>query len=180
MLVKSVSLCTLLGATAISASQSFFSKSQDDIIETLKYSAEDKDLLRLHKHLIEAESTSQVHEANAVDVLTKYFSSIDWDYQLLPTFGNADRSNIFAWPGRSNATCKLLVSSHIDTVPPYIPYTIHNGSIYGRGSADAKASVATQIEAIRRLLRKDMIKADEVAVLYVVGRGPVEVITRQS
>lgn len=129
---------------------------------------EDESLLRLHKRLIEAESTSQHLEKNAADVLVKYFEEISWSVQVLPTFGNTERTNVFAWPGKTNHT-KLLVTSHIDTVPPYIPYSIHDGSIWGRGSADAKASVATQIEAVRRLIKKNMIDPDDVALLYVVG-----------
>lgn len=153
-------------------------KESDDLTEFSKYSSEDRRLLKLHKHLIEAESTSQLLEANAADFLVDYFKSINWEVQLFRTWGNRKRSNVFAWPGKTNHT-KLLVTSHIDTVPPYIPYSVHDGSIWGRGSADAKASVATQIEAIRRLLRKDLIAAEDVAVLYVVGKTYfLDLITR--
>lgn len=130
--------------------------------------SEDRSLLKLHRGLIESESTSQGLEGNAADYLVEYFSSIGWGWQLFPTYGDAGRPNVLAWPGGTNRT-RLLVSSHIDTVPPYIPYSLHDGAVWGRGSADAKASVATQIEAIRRLVRKEMISADDVAVLYVVG-----------
>ncbi|CCG84654.1 protein of unknown function [Taphrina deformans PYCC 5710] len=129
---------------------------------------DDRALLDLHKSLIEAESTSRGLEKNAADVLLAYFGDLGWSVQTFPTFGNGARSNVLAWPGRTNRT-RLLVTSHIDTVPPYIPYSVHDGAIWGRGSADAKASVATQIEAVRRLIGKDMISADDVALLYVVG-----------
>lgn len=164
----------MLSATVLTACVAIASASQrvlqsgQDAFELSRLASDDRDLLRSHKHLIEAESTSQGLEYNAAEVLVQYFEEIDWSFQLLPTFGNTKRPNVFAWPGKTNHT-KLLVTSHIDTVPPYIPYSIHDGAIWGRGSADAKASVATQIEAIRRLIRKDMILADDVAVLYVVG-----------
>lgn len=156
-------------ALVVSASQSVL-KAQDTIFDISKYKSEDRRLLRLHRDLIESESTSQLLERNAAKFLVDYFKSIGWEVQLFPTWGNEERSNVFAWPGKTNHT-KLLVTSHIDTVPPYIPYSVHDGLIWGRGSADAKASVATQIEAIRRLFKKDLIRADDVAVLYVVGKS---------
>lgn len=133
-----------------------------------EFDEDDKVLLDLHKSLILADSTTQLYEKAAAKVLVDYFDTIGWSSQLLPTYGNLERPNVLAWPGRSNRT-KLLVSSHIDTVPPYIPYSITSGRIWGRGSADAKAAVATQIEAVRRLISAKKISSDDVALLYVVG-----------
>ncbi|ORY85103.1 putative peptidase [Protomyces lactucae-debilis] len=138
------------------------------IVTSKKHSSDDRALLKLHRTLIEADSTSQLSELSAAKVLVKHFKSIGWHYQLLPCRGNNQRPNVLAWPGKTNET-KLLVTSHIDTVPPYIPYSKHGKSIWGRGSSDAKASVATQIIAVQRLLEKKMIHADDVALLYVVG-----------
>jgi len=62
----------------------------------------------------------------------------------------------------------LLVSSHIDTVPPYWPYVYNKTSniISGRGSVDAKASVAAQIIAVLSL--EDTSLLDKVSLLFVV------------
>lgn len=156
-----------------------------DPFADLSLSADDKALLTLHKTLVEAESTSQELEWNAAKVLTQYFDELGWSSLLLPVTTTSStagrgaaavddgslhrrRPNVLAWPGSTNHT-KLLVSSHIDTVPPYIPYSVRDGSIWGRGSADAKASVAAQLEAIRRSIAGGNIEADDVAVLYVVG-----------
>ncbi len=64
----------------------------------------------------------------------------------------------------------MLLSSHIDTVPPYIPYKIreHN-QIWGRGSVDAKACVATQITAVEELLASGDVGEGDVSLLFVVG-----------
>lgn len=60
-----------------------------------------------------------------------------------------------------------------DEVPPFLPYKYNhndgNATIFGRGSVDAKGSVAAQVIAINRLISASKISADDVAVLYVVG-----------
>jgi len=61
------------------------------------------------------------------------------------------------------------VSSHIDTVPPYWKYERRGDEIWGRGSVDAKGSVATQIIAVEELLAADKIGEGDVALLFVVG-----------
>jgi acetylornithine deacetylase len=162
------SLCTL--STLAACIPAIYASASDQAVFSRKGSklSDDRALLKLHRRLIEADSTSQISEVNAAKVLVKHFKAIGWHYQLLPCHGEKQRPNVLAWPGSTNTT-KLLVTSHIDTVPPYIPYSVHDGSIWGRGSSDAKASVATQIIAVQRLLEKQVIHADDVALLYVVG-----------
>jgi acetylornithine deacetylase len=71
----------------------------------------------------------------------------------------------------------VLVTSHIDVVPPYIPYHISDTPSYvtsstairGRGSVDAKASVAAQITAVEELLNAEEIDWRDVMLLFVVG-----------
>lgn len=88
------------------------------------------------------------------------------------------RFNVLAWAGKSRSPKpKVLVSSHIDTVPPFIPYSISPSSsvlgpdtlISGRGSVDAKAAVAAQVIALIDLLEKDKVDEDDVLLLFVVG-----------
>ena len=71
------------------------------------------------------------------------------------------------------------MSSHIDVVPPYIPYSIsdENASsdtiIRGRGSVDAKGSIAAQITALQSLLDAGEVAEQDVMLLFVVGEeGP--------
>lgn len=58
-------------------------------------------------------------------------------------------------------------------VPPFYPYkredTPTNKTISGRGSVDAKGSVATQIIAVNNLLASASISPDDVSLLYVIG-----------
>lgn len=54
-------------------------------------------------------------------------------------------------------------------VPPHIPYSISGNTIYGRGSNDAKGSVATQIQAVEELRKAGKVSDGDVAMLFVVG-----------
>lgn len=82
--------------------------------------------------------------------------------------GEDARHNILAYVGKTRKT-KTLISSHIDTVPPFWPYERRGDEIWGRGSVDAKASVATQIKAVEELLEAGAIGEGDVALLFVVG-----------
>lgn len=63
----------------------------------------------------------------------------------------------------------MLVSSHVDTVPPYWKYERNGEEIWGRGSVDAKGSVATQILAFEELWHQGTIREGDVGLLFVVG-----------
>jgi acetylornithine deacetylase len=54
-------------------------------------------------------------------------------------------------------------------VPPFWKYEHKDGVISGRGTVDAKGSVATQIIAANKLLADKQIHPDDVAFLFVVG-----------
>ena len=72
------------------------------------------------------------------------------------------------------------MTSHIDVVPPHIPYSISGNTIYGRGSNDAKGSVATQIQAVEELRRSGKIGDGDVGLLYVVGEEVPHYYSRRS
>lgn len=153
------------------------------------------DLLALHKNLVDISSTTGAeHDAGAF--LVDYFISRSWHYEvqkIIPrnnTPEGSDRLNVIAWPpskgSKDHDTStmsitdrkpdpKILVTSHIDVVPPHIPYSITDGKvtrdtiIAGRGSVDAKGSVAAQLTAIEDLLARRAIAPEDIMVAYVVG-----------
>jgi len=49
---------------------------------------------------------------------------------------------------------RLLFSTHLDTVPPFLPPRRDGDVLSGRGACDAKGQIATQLGAIRELLRR--------------------------
>lgn len=147
-------------------------------------------LLNLHRELVEAESITGCETA-AGEVLVSYLARNGFvcsRQTLLPssnTYPGRDRQNILAWPrprpssgtgSKPRQPPTVLVSAHIDTVPPFISYGIDDGPaiskatvIRGRGSVDAKASIAAQVVAVEELLAAGRIQADDVMLLYVVG-----------
>ncbi len=60
------------------------------------------------------------------------------------------RTNVLAMWGRP----RVLFSTHLDTVPPFIPPRKQGNAIYGRGTCDAKGQIMAQLEAIRQMLRE--------------------------
>lgn len=122
-------------------------------------------LLSLHKELIDRQSITG-SEGNVSPFLIKYLQDKGFTVKAQPI--SATRENVYAYIGKS-PKARVLVTSHIDTVPPFWPYKIRGSEIWGRGSVDAKGSVASQIAAVESLLETSTIKEGDVALLYVVG-----------
>ncbi len=59
-----------------------------------------------------------------------------------------DRFNVIATTAESP---RVVFSTHMDTVPPFIPSSEDEENVYGRGSCDAKGIIAAQIFAAERL-----------------------------
>jgi len=121
------------------------------------------ELLHLHRKLVEISSVSG-DEYGVDNWLASYLRDHGWTVELQEV--SEKRYNIYAYGKKRSTT--LLLSSHIDVVPPYWPY-YHNKTsdvIGGRGSVDAKGSVAAQIIAAQGLREK---LYDDIALLYVVG-----------
>jgi acetylornithine deacetylase len=74
------------------------------------------------------------------------------------------RSNLLAtWPGHPRPA--IVFSTHMDTVPPFIPSSEDDTRIYGRGSCDAKGIIAAQIVAAEKLRAEGI----HVGLLFLVG-----------
>jgi acetylornithine deacetylase len=73
-----------------------------------------------------------------------------------------DRANLIATTG---ARPKVVLSTHMDTVPPYIGSSEDEEFIYGRGSCDAKGIIAAQIAATEKLRAEGI---NEVGLLFTV------------
>ncbi|HTW50109.1 MAG TPA: M20/M25/M40 family metallo-hydrolase [Acidobacteriaceae bacterium] len=75
----------------------------------------------------------------------------------------SERFNVYACaPGQ---TPDVVFSTHMDTVPPFMPSSEDDEFIHGRGSCDAKGIIAAQIAAAERLRDAGV----RVGLLYVVG-----------
>ncbi|CAK3843011.1 related to Probable carboxypeptidase AO090003000058 [Lecanosticta acicola] len=127
------------------------------------------DLVNFHKNLTQIESISG-NEKEVGDWLAASLESQGYNVEKQYLSKDPERFNVFAWPGKTRET-QVLLTSHIDTVPPFLPYNYNktNNVIFGRGSVDAKGSVAAQVIALNQLLVDDKVSPDDVSVLYVVG-----------
>ncbi|KAJ4380346.1 hypothetical protein N0V86_004657 [Didymella sp. IMI 355093] len=130
--------------------------------------ATSKELLSLHKKLVEIESITD-NELEVDTWLASYLK--DSGFTVEKQKVAKDRYNLLAYGSKRDTT--ILLSSHIDTVPPYWPYYYNKTSdvIGGRGSVDAKASVAAQIMAVKGLAEDSEAKwlRDDISLLFVVG-----------
>jgi acetylornithine deacetylase len=76
-----------------------------------------------------------------------------------------------AAPGRSNVVARtatpprVVLASHLDTVPPFVPSSEDTDFLFGRGACDAKGIVAAQIAAAERLRAQGQVA---IGLLYVV------------
>ncbi len=62
-------------------------------------------------------------------------------------------------PGRHNVLAtwgvpRLLFSTHLDTVPPFLPPRRQGDLLHGRGTCDAKGQIAAQLATIQELLAR--------------------------
>ncbi len=60
----------------------------------------------------------------------------------------------------------VVLSTHIDCVPPFFPSRVADGILHGRGACDAKGALAAQVIAVERLRAAGQ---EKVGLLFVVG-----------
>ena len=75
---------------------------------------------------------------------------------------SSGRDNLYAY--REAPT--VVFSTHVDTVPPYLPLSEDAESIRGRGSCDAKGLAAAMVAAAERLAAKGERR---IGLLFLVG-----------
>ncbi len=97
--------------------------------------------------LCEVDSTSGREDA-LLPLLRQLLTEMGADITEQPV--SVGRTNILATWGRP----RVLFSTHLDTVPPFIPPKKQGQTIFGRGACDAKGQIMAQLEAIRHMLRE--------------------------
>lgn len=117
------------------------------------------DVVALAAELLAIHSTTR-DEGAAVDFVARWLVARDWNVtvqEVTPGRGNV-------WASRKGGGVTL--STHLDTVPPYVPPRRENGRLYGRGACDAKGIAAAMMVAADRLVA---MGEERVDVLFVVG-----------
>lgn len=116
-------------------------------------------LIDLTRSLMSIPSVSGDEEAVGF-FLRDYLESLGWMVKLQKVSEN--QNNVIAY---LNDTPRVWFSTHMDTVPPFIPPTEDDEKIYGRGACDAKGIIAAQIMAAEELRREGL---EEIGLLYTV------------
>lgn len=125
------------------------------------------DLIQFTRRLIDIESITY-NEGAVGAYLAEFLTERSFAVECTPVLqpesgGKSERFNIYA--GNAGQTPDVVLSTHMDTVPPFISSSEDESCIYGRGACDAKGIIAAQIAAAERL-RDAGVK---VGLLFVVG-----------
>jgi len=119
------------------------------------------DLFALTRQLVDIESITP-NEGAVGNFICDALRRRGFEANKMPVEGA--RVNVLAtWPGHPRP--EIVFSTHMDTVPPFIPSSEDDTAIYGRGSSDAKGILATQVIAAEKL-RSDGVY---VGLLFLVG-----------
>jgi acetylornithine deacetylase len=113
----------------------------------------------LTRTLISIPSISGDEKAVA-EFLAEYLRSAGFDVEFQEAVER--RPNVYARLGDPD----VVLSSHTDTVPPYVEYREDDQFIYGRGACDTKGIIAAMIKASESLIDAEV---NNFGLLFVVG-----------
>ncbi len=117
------------------------------------------DVVALAAELLAIQSSTG-SESLAVDFVARWLIARGWNVTTQEV--TKGRANI--WASRSGGGVTL--STHVDTVPPYLPPRLDGNRLHGRGACDAKGIAAAMLCAAERLANAGEERVD---LLFVVG-----------
>lgn len=117
------------------------------------------DVVSLAAELLAIPSTTR-DEGHAVDFVARWLVARDWNVMVQEV--TPGRGNV--WASRKGGGVTL--STHLDTVPPYVPPKRADGKLFGRGACDAKGIAAAMMVAADSLAGAGEERVD---LLLVVG-----------
>lgn len=103
------------------------------------------DLFTLTRTLIDIPSLTG-NEGDVGRFLASYLEGLHYRVETQEIESN--RFNVIA---TTDQPARVVLSTHMDTVPPFIPSREDEENIYGRGACDAKGIMAAQVLAAERL-----------------------------
>ena len=130
------------------------------------------DVVAVTRGLVDIDSTTG-REGDCILWMATLLSAAG--YEVVEQVVEGSRRNIYAGFGKAD----VVLSTHLDCVPPFFPSHIDGDRLYGRGSCDAKGIAACQVAAAEALRREGITN---VGLLFVVGeeRGSDGAKTAQS
>ncbi|HWN98024.1 MAG TPA: M20/M25/M40 family metallo-hydrolase [Blastocatellia bacterium] len=116
-------------------------------------------VFELTRALIQIPSISG-DEGEVASFIAEYLRGSGFEVELQDIGDN--RPNVYARRGEPD----VVLSTHIDTVPPYVEFREDEEFIYGRGACDAKGLVAAMVGAAEALIESGV---NDFGVLFLVG-----------
>src|ERR1700752_2873661 len=126
------------------------------------------DVVALTRRLVDIESITYSEGAVGRE-LVQILAGRSFVVETMPVLqhsesrSDGERFNVYA--GAEGETPDVVLSTHMDTVPPFFGSSEDDEFIHGRGSCDAKGIIAAQVAAALRL-RDGGVKA---GLLFLVG-----------
>jgi acetylornithine deacetylase len=117
------------------------------------------DVVALAAELLAIQSPTGA-ESDVVDFVSRWLLGRGWNVELQEV--TRGRANIWATRNGKGVT----LSTHLDTVPPYVAPREDDGRLYGRGACDAKGIAAAMLAAADRLAKAGEQRVD---LLFLVG-----------
>ena len=117
------------------------------------------DVVALAAELLAIQSPTG-EESDVVDFVSRWLLGRGWNVELQEV--TRGRANIWATRNGNGVT----LSTHLDTVPPYVAPREDDGRLYGRGACDAKGIAAAMLAAADRLAKAGEQRVD---LLFLVG-----------
>jgi acetylornithine deacetylase len=124
-----------------------------------KFADASAEIFKLTRELVSIPSITGEEEA-CCRFMADYLGVRGWEVEKLPV--TPGRFDVFA----SHGEPEVVLSTHLDTVPPFLEAREDAEFIYGRGSCDAKGIVASQVTAAERLVAEGV---RDIGLLFVVG-----------
>lgn len=118
------------------------------------------DVVSLAAELLAIQSPTG-REGPAVDFVSRWLVARGWNVQVQEV--TPGRGNVWASRGGNGV---VTLSTHLDTVPPYVPPRLDGDRLFGRGACDAKGIAAAMLAAGDRLASSGEKRID---LLFVVG-----------
>ncbi|MBV9609313.1 MAG: M20/M25/M40 family metallo-hydrolase [Acidobacteria bacterium] len=119
------------------------------------------DVIDLTRRLVDIESTTGQEDAVG-EFLADGLQRLGYHVERIPV--EERRFNLFA-TAQGHPQPAVVLSTHMDTVPPFLPSSEDAEKVYGRGACDAKGIIAAQIAASERLRSEGSF----VGLLFLVG-----------
>lgn len=116
-------------------------------------------LAQIAQSLMAIDSTTG-REGRVIDAMAELLESRGWPTLRIPV--SSGRDCLLA---RSGADPDVTLSTHLDTVPPWLPPVLSGDRLAGRGACDAKGIAAAMMLAAEEL----RARGTPVALLFVVG-----------